>query len=129
MNTRSFGPQEVVTVRETVRAEAVEAGLSGHRLDEFVLAVHEVITNAVQHGGGQGKVSLWRDGSMLWCEVADRGPGIPVDRWRVLDPPPFAQPGGRGIWLARRLSDSIHMRNGPRGTTVKLAVLLRDRRK
>ncbi|WP_430285336.1 ATP-binding protein, partial [Salmonella enterica] len=42
--------------------------------------VHEVITNAVRHGGGAGRIRLWRDGPQLHCQVIDSGAGIPAER-------------------------------------------------
>jgi anti-sigma regulatory factor (Ser/Thr protein kinase) len=44
----------VVTVRHRVRRHAVDVGLAGDDLDDFVLAVHALVTNAVRRGGGSG---------------------------------------------------------------------------
>jgi signal transduction histidine kinase len=45
-------------------------------LDVFVLAVHEVTGNAVQHGGGRGRARLWYADGALRCRVTDDGPGL-----------------------------------------------------
>lgn len=119
-----FDPHLVTAVRHAVARLARQAGLVGERLDDFVLAVNEVMTNVVRHAGGSGRLTLWRQGDTLRCEVTDNGPGMPSERLhdRPL-PSPFAV-NGRGLWLARHLCDRLTIETGPRGTTVRLAVTL-----
>ncbi|MBB6553462.1 ATP-binding protein [Nonomuraea rubra] len=62
---------------------ARERGLDGARLDDFLLAVDEGVVNAVVHGGGAGRLSLWCGNGVLCCEVSDQGPGIPA--WLLAD--------------------------------------------
>ena len=83
-----------------------------------MVAVNELLTNAVRHGGGTGRVELWRaDGSVV-CEVVDQGNG-------AADPSPHRpsvdEPGGRGLWLAGELTDTIEIQTGPEGTTVRIS--------
>ncbi|MCW2639652.1 MAG: ATP-binding region ATPase domain protein [Dactylosporangium sp.] len=117
-----FDHQLITTMRHAVTRLAARAGLAGQRLDDFVLAVNEMMTNAVRHAGGSGVLILWCQDETLQCEVVDKGPGIPSER---IDgqplPPPFAL-NGRGLWLAHRLCDSVTIKTGPRGTTVRLAI-------
>jgi serine/threonine-protein kinase RsbW len=97
------------------------AGLLGDRLEDFVVAVNELLTNAVRHGGGTGRVALWRaDGSVV-CEVSDTGGGLagPVPRHPVR--PAAHRPGGWGLWLAEELTDTFRMSTGDRGTTVRVS--------
>jgi anti-sigma regulatory factor (Ser/Thr protein kinase) len=122
-----FDHRLVTAVRHAVTGLAARVGLAGQRLDDFVLAVNEMMTNAVRHAGGSGVVILWCQDEKLQCEVVDEGPGIPAER--VNDhplPSPFAL-NGRGLWLAYRLCDSVTIRTGPRGTTVHLAIALTRR--
>jgi anti-sigma regulatory factor (Ser/Thr protein kinase) len=107
-----------------VASSASGAGLSGDRLDDFVVAVNELLTNAVRHGGGAGHVSLWRTGGAMVCEVTDDGRGMPASRRRAPLRPANDQPGGRGLWLAGELTDVIEVDSGARGTAVRVSVRL-----
>jgi serine/threonine-protein kinase RsbW len=119
-----FNRQLITAVRHGVARLAAEAGLSGQRLDDFVLAVNEIVTNAVRHAGGSGLLMLWRQDGSLRCEVRDKGPGIPPDRVEGRDLPSPTAISGRGLWLARRLCDGMAIETGPHGTTVRLAITL-----
>jgi serine/threonine-protein kinase RsbW len=113
----------LAAVRQAVSEFASRAGLGGRALADFVLAVNEIITNAIRHGGGRGRVRLWRGtwehgSTELCCEVSDNGPGLTAPARP--DPPPALATGGRGMWLARRLVDSVTITSGDHGTTVRL---------
>jgi len=114
---QAFDRMGITTLRHAVRRIAAQAGLHGQRLDDFVLAVNEIVTNAVMHGGGAGRLRLWRDGRDVCCEVSDRGPGLPAGG-HAGQLPHSSQPRGRGVWLAHRLCDSVETATGPTGTTV-----------
>lgn len=114
---QAFDRLGITAVRHAVRRIAGQAGLDGQRLDDFVLAVNEIVTNAVLHGGGAGWLRLWRDGRDVCCEVSDHGPGLPRSG-HVGQLPPGSQVRGRGVWLAHRLCDSVETATGPTGTTV-----------
>jgi anti-sigma regulatory factor (Ser/Thr protein kinase) len=87
-----------------------------------VVAVNELLTNAVRHGGGSGRISLWRAGDRVVCEVSDSGPGL-GDRERDEGPrrPAIDEPGGWGLWLAEELTDDIEITTGTDGTTVRVS--------
>ncbi|MBE1484414.1 ATP-binding protein [Plantactinospora soyae] len=116
-----FDGVRVADVRRTLTECLHAAGLGGPRLDDFVTAINEAMTNAVRHGGGWGEVRLWR-AEHLVCEVRDRGPGLAdpltVPRAR---PRPSAN-GGMGLWLARELADSIDVRSDAEGVRVRLTM-------
>jgi len=121
---RTFGRDDITVVRHQVTDRLTGAGLGGDRLQGFVLAVNEVITNVVLHAGGHGHIVLWLTGGSAWCTVTDAGPGIPE---RYLSPPEVPEAfevGGRGIWLAYQLCDEVTMATGPIGTTVGLRISL-----
>lgn len=113
----TFDRSTLSAVRNAIRAAAEHAGL-GPRAGDAVLAVNELASNSVQHGGGTGRVRSWRDGRTLVAEVADRGV--------VHDPlvgrlqPPQHQVGGRGLWLCNQLCDLVQIRSTAAGTTVRL---------
>ncbi|HYZ75771.1 MAG TPA: anti-sigma factor RsbA family regulatory protein [Gaiellaceae bacterium] len=98
------------------------AGLGAARRADFVLAVHEVVSNSIRHGGGAGTLHVWRDRDALVCEVRDGG--------RIDDPlvgrerPAFGGPGGRGLWLANQLCDLVQVRSFPHGSVVRVHMRL-----
>jgi anti-sigma regulatory factor (Ser/Thr protein kinase) len=112
--------EHIATVRHAVTQFAAWHGLGDRQRADFVLAVNELVTNAVQHGGGSGDVRLWRTPAALWCEVSDVGPGLPADRRDGHRLPPARAPGGRGLWLVHRLCDEVAIATGERGTTVRV---------
>jgi anti-sigma regulatory factor (Ser/Thr protein kinase) len=54
-----FTAADLARLRRCLTDTARLAGLAEPRRGEFVLAVHEVTGNAVQHGGGRGRARLW----------------------------------------------------------------------
>ncbi|WP_089155084.1 ATP-binding protein [Micromonospora sp. NBS 11-29] len=120
----AFDQAQVTELRHSVTSCATATGLAGQRLDDFVLAVNELITNAVRHGGGRGRLRLWRRGDALVCEVADHGHGISEGRLRDRDRPAPDTAGGWGLWLARELSDSMEVETGDAGTVVRITAAL-----
>jgi anti-sigma regulatory factor (Ser/Thr protein kinase) len=116
--SESFDRSRVSALRHAVASRAEAAGLRGDRLEDFVVAVNELLTNAVRHGGGEGRVRLWHEDAAVVCEVTDRGTGLtgPAPGRPAVD-----ELGGRGLWLAGELTDSIDLRTGAEGTTVRVS--------
>ncbi|MDP9798326.1 anti-sigma regulatory factor (Ser/Thr protein kinase) [Catenuloplanes nepalensis] len=104
-------------LRRAVERHAARCGLRGVPLYRFVVAAHEVAVNAVRHGGGSGRLELWRSGSALYCRITDDGGGGLSGPIRC--PPPDAA-SGRGMWLARNGTDSLLVHSGGSGTAVTL---------
>ncbi|MEU8147493.1 ATP-binding protein [Nonomuraea sp. NPDC048901] len=50
----------LVLLRRLVERYAARHGLTGPDLYRFVVAVNEITTNAVRHGGERGRLSLWQ---------------------------------------------------------------------
>lgn len=119
----AFDQAQVTELRHSVTSCAHAAGLDGQRLDDFVLAVNELITNAVRHGGGQGWLRLWQGADELVCEVSDHGRGISAQRLGDRSRPAPDTAGGWGLWLARELSDAMEVETSPAGTTVRISAL------
>jgi anti-sigma regulatory factor (Ser/Thr protein kinase) len=114
----AFGEGPLEALRWLVGRAADEAGLDPMRTADLVLAVHELATNTVRHGGGRGTLRIWREPDALLCEVADAG--------RIHQPlagrerPLAGQPGGRGLWLVNQLSDLAQIRCFEAGSVVRL---------
>jgi anti-sigma regulatory factor (Ser/Thr protein kinase) len=121
---RTFGVDDITVVRHAVQDSLIAAGFSGDRLQAFVLAVNEVITNVVLHAGGHGRIVLRPENGSAWCTVTDSGPGIPQRYQHPPEVPEAFEVGGRGIWLAYRLCDEVTMATGPIGTTIGLRMAL-----
>src|SRR5690349_6915473 len=73
-----FGWADVAKLRRLVWRQCADAGLTGTRLDDFVLAVREIAANAIVHAGAGGRLILRRAASGLRCLVADTIPKTAV---------------------------------------------------
>ncbi|GGQ84704.1 ATP-binding protein [Couchioplanes azureus] len=114
-----FTKAQVSLLRSAVSAAVAGAGLSGVLCDDFVLAVHELVTNAVRHGGGTGHLALWQQADVLTCEIVDYGGqagALPVR----LAPPD--QTGGRGLWMAHHLTGTLVLTQRLDGVTAAVSV-------
>jgi serine/threonine-protein kinase RsbW len=114
----------VTELRHAVDARLRTAGLAGDHLEDFVLAVNELLTNVVRHAGGNGWLRLWLNDRDIVCEVSDRGPGLDAAHVERHDRPDPGTVGGWGLWLADRLSDSMAVQTGPAGTTIRITKAL-----
>ncbi len=86
-----------------------------------MVAVNELLTNAVRHGGGVGRVRLWAENDAVVCEVSDSGGGLPAVRPAPVTRPAADTPGGWGLWLAEELTDTFELITGGEGTTVRVS--------
>jgi anti-sigma regulatory factor (Ser/Thr protein kinase) len=111
--------ESLADLRHLTASEGERAGLSRQRTHDLVLAVHEIATNSVRHGGGRGVLRVWRDADSLICEVRDSGCIAQqplVGRVR----PSLGKTGGWGLWLANQLCDLVQLRELPEGSVVRL---------
>jgi serine/threonine-protein kinase RsbW len=121
-----FAAANITDLRHQVAGYCARAGLAGQPLDDFVLAVYEMLTNAVRHGGGTGSLRLWREGDALVCEVRDTGGGLAVRGAAGAPRPSMSIPGGLGIWIAGQLTESMRVYGGASGFTVRILTRLRS---
>jgi anti-sigma regulatory factor (Ser/Thr protein kinase) len=147
-----FGWPDCTRLRRLVAGQCAAAGLRGSRLDDFVLAVHEIAANAIVHAGQGGRLTLRRAANGLRCMIADHqeaGPPGRVPRaregsarpagelsvpWDALscdeaEVPdgeealePVGTDTGRGLWLAAQLADELSITAEPDRTTVSLFI-------
>ncbi|MER6955112.1 MULTISPECIES: ATP-binding protein [unclassified Streptomyces] len=86
------------------------------RLDDIKLCVSELATNALLHGvppGRQYCVTLTLDGPLIRLAVRDTG-----DHPVPADPPAYDACSGRGLHLARHVSDDFGITEHAIGKTV-----------
>ena len=105
-------------VRHFVAEQASWAGLGVDRIDELALAVNELATNAVRHGGGTGELAVWVQDDHLVCQLSDRGSLSNPLAGRI--PPPHEAPGGRGLLMVNQLCDLVRIHTSPDGTTIRI---------
>ena len=104
--------------RQFVSERAARAGLASERISDLVLAVSELASNSVLHGGGGGTVRVWREPSAFVCEVRDGG--------RLSEPlvgrqrPGISHASGRGLWLVNQLCDLVQLRSPPGGCVARV---------
>ncbi|HTI28599.1 MAG TPA: sensor histidine kinase [Kutzneria sp.] len=116
-----FDLDSVTGVRENAAGKARRFGLDADAVERFTLAVHEVMVNSVDHGGGGGMVRLWTEDDDLVCEVRDEG--VITDPLVGRRRPTLAQPRGRGMWMVNQLCDLVQVRSSAAfGTVVRLRV-------
>ena len=117
-----FGADDLPTLRGLVTRTAAASGIHGDRVSDLELAVHEIATNSLRHGGGEGRFRVWLADDALTCEISDAG--------RIADPlvgrvpPSSAAESGRGVSLANQLSDLLQIRSSDDGTTVRISAWL-----
>jgi anti-sigma regulatory factor (Ser/Thr protein kinase) len=114
----AFTGEGLAAVRAFVFRQAVQAQLAEEACEDLVLAINELVTNSVQHGGGGGILAIWTEGETLFCEVRDRGQITDPLAGRI--PPPLDQHGGRGLWLANHLCDLVQIRSTRKGNVVRV---------
>ena len=111
-------PEQLIVLRDQLRAWATAGGLDRRRTADLVLAVHEASANAVEHAYldvGRGLVSvrveLERGGSVL-ARVSDAG------CWREQDGDDGHR--GRGLPMIRAAMTDVDIDSTTEGTTVTM---------
>ncbi|WP_319463259.1 HAMP domain-containing sensor histidine kinase [Micromonospora sp. RTP1Z1] len=122
------------TGRVAVAGDATPVGTDPRRL-ERVLA--NLVSNAVEHGGGEVRAEVRHTGGTVTVEVTDQGPGIPAehlphvfDRFYKVDPSRTGPGSGLGLAIARENARLLGGRLGVRseagrGTRFRLELPVR----
>jgi anti-sigma regulatory factor (Ser/Thr protein kinase) len=89
---------------------------------DFILAIHEVVTNAARHGRPPVDLHLWVTPTRLLCTITDHGEGFddPLAGYTWPGTSDDTATHGMGLWLARRLCDRVDAFHSPHGFTVRL---------
>ena len=116
---------DVVRVRQAVRARSIEAGFGIVDQTKLVTAASEIARNTVDYGGGGTLcIEIVREGTRRGVQLtfADNGPGIADLTVAMTDG--YTTGGGLGLGLsgAKRLSNEFSIESAPgKGTKVTLA--------
>jgi anti-sigma regulatory factor (Ser/Thr protein kinase) len=116
----------MAAVRAFAREQAVQFGLPPDRVDDFALAVTELATNSVRHGGGESTVRVWAESESIVCQVNDNGHITDVLAGRT--PVHANDPGGRGLLLVNRLADLVRTQTTSSGTAIQVRFDLGDKK-
>ena len=107
---------QLAELRQVVHHHVAGAGLTADRSADFVLAVTEVATNALEHGVPPATVCLWTSSTSITCQITDHG--HVAQPLAGLLPPPANQCRGRGLWMAHQLCDQLYL--WPQPATIRL---------
>lgn len=113
---------EIGRARHAVDELLTRAGVTSSIVDDVVLVVSELVSNAVIHGEpGPVRVEVGVDREVVHevvVAVTSRGPPDalpPVDAWRLPHPRAVS---GRGLAIVRRLTDDVDVRESGGSTLV-----------
>ena len=116
---------DVVRVRQAVRARAIEAGFGIVDQTKLVTAASEIARNTVDYaGGGTLRIEIVREGARRGVQLtfSDSGPGIADIKAAMTDGYTTGSGLGLGLSGAKRLSNEFSIESTPgEGTTVTLA--------
>lgn len=115
------GIRDFIALRHAVRdrLQAVEGPRD--TIEDFLLAVDEIASNAVRHDQPPVGLRLWVAPGRLVCTVTDGGAGW-SDPFAGYGPAHGADlsAGGMGLWLARQVCDHVALRHDGDGASVRL---------
>ncbi|WP_220449589.1 ATP-binding protein [Nonomuraea longispora] len=109
-------PAGVGEARALVRADLTAWG-HDDMIDDCLVIVSELVTNAVVHGGSAYALRLEDHGGRLYGEVFDPGDGMPRPRT-----PAPGTPSGRGLQIVAAIADDWGVRAADGGKVVWFSV-------
>lgn len=124
--------------RHLIRPFARSGGVLGTELDNLVLVTDELLSNAVDHGGGDAaREAEAGNGARMrfvlsvssgsWrLEVSDQGGGDPQALQELISPeglPDLEDERGRGFFLIAQMVDEIRVEASPDGRGLTLFVV------
>jgi anti-sigma regulatory factor (Ser/Thr protein kinase) len=126
---QTFDADSLYLLRAAALAHATAAGMPDYRAADVMLAVHELAANAVRHGGGTARLSMYAAPGAWRCQVDDAdavdrdGSAHGREGGRAGDDSAWPWPyrKGHGLWLVREVADQLSVarwRDGSRVTAV-----------
>jgi anti-sigma regulatory factor (Ser/Thr protein kinase) len=112
---------ELSRLRAVLHSWAGEHHFAGEPVDDVVVAAVEVAANGLLHGAAPVRVRAWHRNDTLIVQCDDTaGRRIPATAGYRRPQLAHAAPGGRGLWLARQLTDVVITESTPGRTSVRL---------
>ncbi len=108
-------------LRRAVAQHAAYAGMEPERRTALHDAVAEVAANSVEHGGGSGRLTLYRQPDAFVCDISDSGWIADPLAGRIPADPGVKTPG---LVLVHLLCDLVRTHTTPTGTTTRLYMRL-----
>ena len=93
--------------------------LSAAERQDLILAVSEIVTNAMRYGLPPVRLRAWAGADRVVVEVTDGGTG-PTDPYAGLLPAGDGVSGGLGLWLTHQLCDHVTLSRHDNGFAVRL---------
>ena len=100
------------------------SGINESDGDDFAIAVTEIVNNAIHHGNKNVKekkvfIDIFIYPSKLEAHIKDEGQGFDPDQiGDPLDPQNLMKESGRGIFLIKKLTDSLEFNFSNSGTEI-----------
>jgi PAS domain S-box-containing protein len=119
-------PDDFRVIRKAVFDTANACGMEESRVGDLVVAVGEVVTNAIKHAGG-GTASIHGLPDSVLAVISDEGPGIEA---MTIPDVAFARGYttagtlGMGYKIVISMADKVYLATGPGGTTVGIEMML-----
>ena len=117
-DTISFRDADIKLLRNLIDKHNACTPLEKQHKDELVLAVNELVMNAVHHGGGKGQLNIWETDNTVVCEIQSEG--IIEEPMVGRNVPEPHHETGRGLWIVNQLCDLVQIRSTATGTTVRI---------
>jgi anti-sigma regulatory factor (Ser/Thr protein kinase) len=114
---------DFIGLRHVVAAELSTVDAPRDAIEDYLLAVDEMTSNAVRHGRPPVGLRLWVGEDRIVCRIDDHGPGIddPFAGYGPAHGDDLSR-GGMGLWLARQLCDHVDISGDDDGQHVRLTI-------
>lgn len=93
--------------------------VSDDDVEDLVVAVSEVVTNAILYGGAPVEVRMWTGGDRIVVTVSDTGTG-PADPFAGMMPSRDDDTSGRGLWITHQCVNHVATVRRPGRFTIRL---------
>ena len=108
---RRFRGGDLPALRQDIASVAAGWSLTEATTADVVLVSNELASNSIRHGGGRGRIWVWREGRSVTIQVA--GTGFLADPLASQKDPDDTAVFGRGLYLVRQLSERLLVRSLP----------------
>lgn len=109
--------------RRRIAALAHATGVAQPKIDELKVALGELAANALIHGDAPRRIYAYVRDDAFVCHVHDSGHGL-ADPLTGYLAPDTNSTGGRGLWLAHQLCETVEATTDQTGTHVCIRITL-----